>query len=170
MKFLEQTKMDYLKSLQKRFHKKYKKGNPEECWEWFGAITPRGYGGINNIPNERPCVLQAHRFSYELHNNSKIPENICVCHRCDNRRCVNPNHLFLGTKRENNDDRDLKRRQAMGIVNGNSKLNEDQVKEIWSLSKRGFSNPEIARMFNISRITVWEIMIKKRWKHIHTAA
>ena len=162
--------MNYISSLKKRFYKKYHSGNSEECWEWKGAIGRTGYGAINNVPNKRPIVLQAHRLSFELYNGVAIPEGLCVCHKCDNRKCVNPDHLFLGTKTENNQDRDAKVRQAFGARNGMSKLSENQVLSILKMSKDGVSNPKIAKEFSMSRITVWEIVTKKKWKHLHNTA
>jgi hypothetical protein len=70
------------------------------CWEWQGAKNNIGYGMIRDEKKMRTT----HRVSYEEHNNVKIPPGMCVCHKCDNPGCVNPNHLWLGTRKQNTDD------------------------------------------------------------------
>lgn len=78
-----------------------------DCWEWQGGKNNIGYGLIRDNDKMRTT----HRVSYEKHNNVKIPTGMCVCHKCDNTLCVNPAHLWLGTRKQNTDDMVSKGRQ-----------------------------------------------------------
>jgi len=138
------------------------KNSNKGCWEWVGRKSYKGYG----IMKIKSKSVQAHRFSYELSNQSKIPEGLLVCHHCDNPTCVNPHHLFLGTIPENNLDRDRKGRKALGERNGKSKLTEDDVKKIKNLIKLGISDSEVARRFNLWHTTVRAIRVGITWSHV----
>ncbi len=105
--------MGYRTAIEIRFWDKVVKS--DECWEWQGAHDPRGYGFIG-APGGGKNLL-AHRVSWELHNGA-IPQGRYVLHRCDNPRCVRPDHLFLGTHADNMADRQAKGRQAQGDGQG----------------------------------------------------
>jgi hypothetical protein len=132
------------------------------CWIWGGSISQAGYGSIGFLEK----VIGAHRVSYIVHF-GPIPEGLNVLHRCDNRRCVNPDHLFLGTIRDNNADRQTKGRSVIpnnrGSRNGNAKLTDTQVQQIRDDQRL---HREIAQAFHISRATVGDIKNGKRWKHV----
>lgn len=86
--------------IQNRFNQLYKIDETTDCWIWQGGRNNIGYGFIRDGDRMRT----AHRVSYEIHNNQTIPKYMCVCHTCDNPLCVNPDHLWLGTRRQNFDD------------------------------------------------------------------
>ena len=100
---------------EQRFWKKVQKTN--SCWLWMGSSCVYGHLTINYKS------VYAHRFSWEIHF-GPIPKNLCVLHRCDNPLCVNPNHLLLGTHRENMVDRDKKGRQAKHERSENENLSK----------------------------------------------
>lgn len=97
------------------------------CHYWTGAVNGPGYGSIKVNRKSEP----AHRISYILYR-GEIPSGLFVCHKCDNPGCVNPHHLFLGTRQDNMDDMIKKNRKAdcRGTKNGSSKLTDAQVREI----------------------------------------
>jgi hypothetical protein len=151
-------------SIQKRFWSKVSICGDEECWEWKGAINSTGRG----LFTIKRINYKAHRFSWFLVN-GEIPAGLLVCHTCDNGKCVNPNHLFLGTYRDNVLDMIRKGRGNVlcGENDPKSKLTEEQVKVIKSLWKpRQYSQYRLAREFGVSRTTIQSIVNRRNWKHI----
>lgn len=134
-----------------------KSGN---CWLWTGAtFDERGYG----VFTLRRRAVRAHRFIWHAVSGQNIPDGMVVRHRCDNPRCVNPEHLELGTQQENVADRQARDRTARGEVNGNSKLTSSQVLAIRS-DLRG-ARP-VAKCFCVSRSIVQKIRQRKVWGHV----
>ena len=86
-----------MKTTENRFWNKVRKGKPNECWSWLGARQVRGYGNFYSDGKR----IGAHRYSWQLHNNSIIPKGHVIMHTCDNPNCVNPRHLALGTQQNN---------------------------------------------------------------------
>ncbi len=126
----------------------------EDCWEWTGRLTPSGYGSIWVGRDSKPTRTHAHRFSYQLFCGT-VPEELCVCHHCDNKKCVNPSHLFLGTRIENNRDRDKKGRN----VPGKRRLTNQDVAEIRKIIATGIRGIQrrVAAKFNVSCSTICNI-------------
>jgi hypothetical protein len=125
-----------------------------DCWEWTGRISKWGYGlwYVRNGGN-RPNKL-AHRFAYELAK-GPIPKGLCVCHSCDNRLCVNPDHLWLGTLEENNHDRDAKGRtnRPIGENHPRAKLDLRKVRMIRRLRGK-VTQSRLAKHFGVSPSTI----------------
>lgn len=140
------------------------------CWEWQGDIQPNGYAYTTNHETNKKDYV--HRVSYKVFN-GEIPEGIYVCHKCDNRKCIAPAHLWLGTAKDNSQDAKNKGRlehvklmQPKGEKNGSSKLKEVQVKEIKKLISNGEKIAMIARKFNISWSVIDSIKKNKTWRHV----
>lgn len=105
-----------------RFWSQVKKVEGEGCWEWIGSISSGGYGRIHFDG----WLQQAQRVSWLITHGAPRKED-WILHRCDNRRCVRPDHLFLGDNQDNVDDCRQKQRHAFGKRNGQAKLTKAQV-------------------------------------------
>ena len=131
----------------------------ESCWLWQGPPRKRnGYGGIQ--VNGKSVLV--HRLSYSLFVGPLLPGE-CVLHSCDNDLCINPAHLFIGDREDNNRDRATKKRSATGERVASSKLTTDDVRRI-RLSE-GFSVTELSRQFHVYPQTISKILSRETWKH-----
>ena len=121
--------------------------DPESCWEWKGHKNKDGYGRF--VSNKKRYVSS--RFSYTI-SKGDIPDDLLVCHSCDNPSCVNPEHLFLGSYTDNNRDTVNKGRTnpRKGDNHPHAKITEAQVEEIKMLLESGISNKEIAERYGVS--------------------
>jgi hypothetical protein len=164
--------------LQQRILSKVVKNHITGCWVWQDACHRDGYGVFWDGRSSR----QAHRVSYEAFV-EKPPRHLFVCHKCDNRRCVNPDHMFLGTARDNSHDAMMKGRLAKGSRHGMygradlcanakgennnmAKLSEQQVKEILGSSD---SIVNLAARFGVKYQAVYKIKRGLRWTHLQDA-
>jgi hypothetical protein len=144
-------------SFQRRFWAKVKTAGGDDCWLWQAAKVFGGYGRIRAGSSESG-LLRAHRVAYEFVN-GPIPAGLFVLHRCDNPACVNPAHLFLGTKDDNSKDMIRKRRQR----NGTTKLTQDQVEEIRQRYALGEKVVRLGKAFGVSHGEISYIIHRKRW-------
>ena len=135
-----------LRKTKDRFMKKVNESNG--CWKWNAQIFPTGYGAFHLNGKS----ILAHRASYLIFN-GEIPNGIFVCHKCDNKSCVNPHHLFLGSAKENAIDRSLKGRHGQNTVISNS-----QIEEIKNLYTQGYSQRCLAKKFKVHQRSIWRYL------------
>lgn len=171
------NKVRKLTAAEPRFWAKVNKNGPNGCWDWFGAHDKFGYGTIYVGKDAPQSRMKAHRFSWELHN-GPIPEGIEVCHNCpggtDRPCCVNPEHLFLGTHKENMHDSISKGRAVMpppnqvrGETNGLATFTDAQVialREEFAASDMKIA--PFARKHGVPMTTMWRIIRRKNWTHL----
>lgn len=134
------------------------------CWLWIACKNEQGYGKIG-ISNKRSRF--AHRVAY-VNCIGGIPMGFDVCHHCDNTSCINPAHLFVGTRKDNiRDMMDKGRRTNMqGSKHGMSKLKECEVEFIRMLISSSISMTLVSRMFKVSYQTIHRIYHRENWTHI----
>lgn len=179
-------------SLADRFWAKVRKGEPDECWLWTAGQTKDGYGQFR--PGGTAPCMSASRMSWHLaHPGVTLPPEINVCHRCDNRLCVNPAHLFDDTVAANIADRDAKGRQATGMKvtanrraavgerngrsthpestargegHGNARWTADDIRAIRAAYANGESQGSIARRLGTAQAAISQIVLRKAWAHV----
>lgn len=155
-----------LVTVQERFWARVFRGELNMCWLWAGAKRGSGYG---NFRLGRKISEAAHRVSWVIHF-GHIPEGLCVLHRCDVRLCVNPAHLFLGTRQDNTNDMHQKGRgycgSHSGVHNGNAKLTEQQVREIREKRASGIETRFLVAEYGMARTTIQQIVSKRIWKEV----
>lgn len=138
---------------------------PQGCLLWRKP-NRYGYGRIGVVrPVRAYAHIGAHQLSWMLHR-GPIPDGLCVLHRCDNRACVNPDHLFLGTKTDNARDRDIKNRQAKGTRVNTCKLSPAQVLEVRALAAAGAKYRTLGRQFGVSGTAIKYIVSRRNWRHL----
>jgi len=136
-----------------------------ECWIWTGSIGGGRYGGFNF----NGVTTLAHRMSWMIYY-GKIPKGAYICHHCDNTKCVNPKHLFLGDQFANMADMVKKGRAKGGGVKGEqnfqAKLTTDSAYLIKRLIEEKVQGTQIAKFFGVHKATISDIKTGKNWKHV----
>ncbi len=158
----------------------------EGCWEWQSTIGTGGYGmfwlqGRSRIAHKVSYIIE-HSIAYD-----SIPSGIFVCHSCDNRRCVRPDHLWLGTTDDNMADMVAKGRSLKGArnashiaggayqrgeLNGRAKLTPEQVIEIRRRSTTHYHGlwTQLAREYDVTPVAIRNIVKGKLWRHLAEVA
>lgn len=156
--------VESIRKMEPVFHRYAVPGRPDECWNWQGPMFKDGYGRLylnrrSSIPASRAAMILRH---------GGIDPDLEVCHKCDNRACVNPDHLFVGTAKDNAVDKAKKGRchSMPGAANPSAKLTEDDV---ISIRLSGLRNAELAAKYSVSRNTIHEIRKGLSWKSARTA-
>lgn len=130
------------------------------CWLWIGTVNGK-YGTVSSGSRN----FYAHRAAFQVFGRGN-PDGKVICHHCDTPLCVNPDHLFAGTYRDNQHDCMAKGRWTHGEKHGRAVLTERSVREIRTFRSDGVPTTEIARRFSIHPATVRRIVSRKLWRHI----
>lgn len=164
---------EYIEKLRSRFWAKVAQRGADDCWEWQGLKNHRGYGTIGiRYPGKAWSIhRRASRVAYEL-TKGPVLEGLNCLHRCDNPSCVNPDHLFLGTIKDNTQDMIEKGRSKLmiyrrGQENPAVKITPEQVREIRAKYEPGkYGCKRLAQEYPITYQQVWLIVTGKCWAHI----
>ena len=144
-----------------RFWSKVKKADGDACWEWQGSVPSHGYGQF-----DYRFACRAHRAAWIL-TYGDIPQGVKVLHTCDNKRCVRPSHLFLGTQKDNVVDCIQKGRISRGEHRPQHKLTEAQVREIRNRhAARAGTYRGMAAEYGVQYSYIWKIIRRTAWRHV----
>lgn len=137
------------------------------CWLWSGATSSGGYGSIRPLPCEP--AAPAHRLSYVVHKGS-IPDGLHVCHACDVRACINPDHLWLGTRSDNMRDMLAKGRRTPPTVSGsyspNLKFTSADIRQMHLAKRSGATAIAIAERWNTTAAYIRFVLRGAAWPHV----
>jgi hypothetical protein len=153
-------------TLEERFWRYVTKTGDNDCWEWEGQRLSNGYGRIS-LGAKVLGSDGAHRVSWRMHNKQEIPQGWHVMHKCDNPSCVNPNHLTIGTPKDNTQDMIRKGRKRtvapLGEGNGKSLLNAEKVRLIRSST---LNHAALGRQLGVSPNCIRGVRTGRTWSHI----
>jgi hypothetical protein len=147
--------MNASETAKERFWSKVKKDTEDKCWPWIGARSQRGKGYGEYFLGGKLC--QAHRIAWGFAK-GEIPEGMCILHKCDNRACVNPNHLFVGTHSDNIVDMVKKGRCY------NRKVTDETVREI---RKSNLSSTKAAQIYGVCPAHIRKIRLRRAAAHVN---
>ncbi len=155
--------------LPERLERRIERVPESGCWIWMGTTNPAGYGTLFiglTADGSRHCV-RAHRLSYQLHK-GEIPSGLFVCHRCDVRPCINPDHLFCGTTQDNTDDRVAKGRNHYNVGDSHprKKIDAALAGAIISMYRSGITIFNIRKQLGVSKYIVSDICNGRSWTGI----
>ena len=151
--------MATLSTYRRRFNERYVVVS-SGCWEWTAPLIEEGYGQMSYFG----ITEKAHRVSWILHVSS-IPKGMCIIHKCNNRKCVNPDHLYIGTVSDNVQDA-IKSGSFSGRGHGIKKLTKLDVLYIRDMLALGTPHWLIAKQYNVSRTAISGISTGKTWSHV----
>lgn len=132
------------------------------CWLWLGCVNDSQYGKVYL----RKVAYRAHRLSYEVFNQKEIPPGLIVRHKCDNRYCVNPSHLEIGTRKDNSQDAVDRGRIPHGTQKKNAKLTDELVGIIRRRLKDGEKQQDIAISVGVAQGRISAIALGNSWRHV----
>jgi len=159
------SKEKYIEHTKKRLLKNRKIVN--ECWEWKGFSQNKGYGFISWGQGKSKTKWLVHRISYTIWK-GEIPKGMFILHSCDNPKCFNPDHLSVGTQKDNLQQMSQRGRSnaRYGSKSGKSKLKESEVIKIRQMRDEGKTLKEISKKFNVTDANISDICQKYTWKHV----
>jgi hypothetical protein len=146
---------------EQRFWAKVRK--TDSCWLWTANLA-RGYGHFKLSYKQ---TVKAHRYAWKLYF-KELPDTLDILHKCDVRNCVNPDHLFIGTAKDNKLDAMQKKRHAYGAIHGRTILTSTQVIEARKLYKEGWKIVKIAQHLTVNYHTIWNVIRRSGpyWTHV----
>jgi hypothetical protein len=154
--------MDFSQAEIERFLKSFEKS--ESCWNWVKGMAKNGYGFFY-MKREGRKTFHAHRVSWEYHNNMPIPEGMLICHTCDNKKCVNPAHLYVGTSFDNNRDT-VNRNRAKRTIGDNCSWAKISEADVMDIIKSNDNQYDIAKKYGVDQSTISNIKTGKRRSNI----
>lgn len=153
---------DYTSDEIKRFWSKIAIAESDQCWNWLAGCGKAGYGSLT-IRQKR---WTSHRFAWTI-TNGTIPDGLFICHSCDNRKCCNTSHLFLGTAADNVRDAVSKNRNASGEKSSSAILTEQQVREIRKrYAQGGITTYGLGDEYGVSFTTIHAVITRRSWKRV----
>lgn len=142
------------------------RSSADGCWPYRGSISSHGYGKVAvTLDDGKRADLLAHRIAWEREH-GPIPRGMFVCHHCDNPPCVRPDHLFLGTPKENTQDMRSKGRGSYGMNRWSARLSEDDVRAIRAALAQGIIGRALARQYGVAGTTISAIRTRTNWTYL----